>query len=178
MGRRLQITQPITLEELKVRHRQEKNPLIRDRLLMLIHVSQGHSSRQVAQMLNVNKGTVSIWVNRFNNLSFEGLQDQPRSGRPPKVNYPRLKRALEASPRNFGYPHEIWFPALVRTYLWDHQHITVNQTHIYWMIKRIGFVLRVPRPISAKSDPDQVEDFKKNENFVSNSVLEPAGRPR
>ena len=165
MGKKLQITQVVSLGELKTHYRQEKNPLIRDRLLMLIQIHQGHTTRQVAQMLNVNKGTVSLWVHRFNTVGFEGLQDQPREGRPPKVNYPALKIALESSPQNFGYPQEVWHPALVQIYLLEHQQLNINKTHVYWVIKRLGFVLRVPRPFSHKSNPEQVDQFKKNEIY-------------
>lgn len=163
MSNQLALTREVSLEALKQRHRQETDPRVRDRMLMLIHTKQGYSTRKVAQMVNVSKGTVAIWIHRFNAGGFENLYDRPHTGRPPKVDYEKLTQALEQSPQAFGYPHEAWYPALVRRYLQEHQHLTIHKEHIYWVIKRAGFVLRVPRPRSYRSDPIKVEQFKKNE---------------
>lgn len=163
MGNKLELTREVSLEELKHWHRQETDPRVRDRILMLIHTKQGYATRNVAQMVNVSKGTVASWVHRFNEGGRENLHDQPHPGRPPKVDYENLAQALDQSPQAFGYPQEAWYPALVRRYLNEHQHLTVHKEHIYWIINRAGFVLRVPRSRSYRSDPVKVDTFKKNE---------------
>lgn len=161
MGKRLQITREITEEELKDAYNREKDATIKQRLLMLLHVNSGKSARQTAELLFVDKNTVSLWVNRFNEFGFEGLYDKERSGRPKEIDYENLKDALSKKPTEFGYPHQAWHPKLVVTYLMDYQNIKPAKNYVYNLLRRMGYRLIVPSKRSYKSDPEKVLKFKK-----------------
>ncbi len=159
----IRITRPVTIEQLRKRRAREEDPKVRDRLTLLILVKQGYSARQAAKLLGWFNATAVTWIKRFNRQGYNGLKNRTPPGSPPTIDYRALKKALDASPREYGYDHEAWFPQLVRRYLQDHQQVTISPNYIYVVLKKAGYVLRKPRPRHYRQDPRQVQEFKKND---------------
>ncbi len=164
MPEKLTLEREISLEELTRLIRTQKEAKVRERLLILLHIKKGRTTREVGELLQINKGKVSYWVHRFNEEGIQGLSTRPKSGHPAKVDYRDLRQTLSQSPRAFGYPHVVWFPKLVWQYLKEYQQVDVAPEHIYWVIKRAGYTLKVPRPRHYRSSPQKVVEFKKNES--------------
>ncbi len=75
-------------------------------------------------MLGHTPKTIETWVNQFNAKGFAGLQEEPKSGRPPTLNgtiISNINSDLRKSPRNFGYSQN----------LWDGKLLSYHLEHIY-----------------------------------------------
>ncbi len=160
-GKAVRITRIVTIEQLRARRAKEDDPRVRDRLTLLILMKQGYSARQAAQLLGWSTATTVKCVKRLNRWGYQGLKNRSPPGSKPTIDYRALKRALDQSPRKFGYPHEAWTPQLVRCYLQDHQGVTISPNYVYTVIKKVGYSIRVPRPHHVRADPESVETFKK-----------------
>lgn len=55
-----------------------------DRAKMILDSEKGKPVKQIAQELNTYPNKVIFWRQRYTKRGLEGLQDEPRSGRPPK----------------------------------------------------------------------------------------------
>lgn len=62
---------------------QQKSIQMKMRLLALAHFKDGHSRTQIAKFLKVSRTSVNKWVQTFLEEGLEGLQEKPRTGRPP-----------------------------------------------------------------------------------------------
>ena len=62
----------------------------RCRAMMLSH--KGYTINDLADIFDVDRDTITIWFNRYESQGIEGLKDQPRSGRPPKLDEGQKKR--------------------------------------------------------------------------------------
>ncbi len=94
MPEKLTLEHDISLEELKILIRTQKDAKVRERLLILLHIKKGRTTREVGELLQISKGKVSYWVHRFNEAGIQGLSTRPKSGRPAKVDYRALRQAL------------------------------------------------------------------------------------
>lgn len=159
--RKIELVRDVSLDVLKKNYKKEKNHRIKLRILMLIHVKEGKSATQIGKILKCSHNTIITQIRRFNEFGFEGLFDKVRSGSPSKVNHGELKEILEQSPKDFGYPHEVWFPRLVYNYILDFQKVQIAPEYVYELIRNLGYTLVVPREKSYKSDPEKVKLFKK-----------------
>lgn len=72
---------------------------------MLYEYQLGHSARAAARNIcsaiglrSITNVAVSSWFKRFMNKDYE-LEDEPRSGRPLKVDLDRLRELIESDPR-------------------------------------------------------------------------------
>src|SRR5215471_7344812 len=54
-----------------------------------------YSIDQIADIYQTDRDRVSEWVDWWEQYQFEGLDDDPRSGRPPKLTAPEQKRVVK-----------------------------------------------------------------------------------
>ena len=74
----------ISLEKL---YRKTDNADLRTRCQMILFSSIGYSVSDIAKLTLFEEDTVLYWFNRYEAQKIEGLEDRPRSGRPPKSKW-------------------------------------------------------------------------------------------
>ena len=74
----------------------------RARILLDLH--DGHSPTEVADAHRVSRKTVYKWVHRYQARGLDGLEDQPRSGRPSVIDKKTVERVLKLTTERV--PHE------------------------------------------------------------------------
>ncbi len=79
--------------ELKVIIKNSEKPKIRQRAHAILLSSDGFSVDEIAKICRVDRDTVSGWIDKWNQLGFEGLKDKPRSGNPGILN-PSVKQLV------------------------------------------------------------------------------------
>lgn len=159
-GKRVVVTRDVSFEELEKCYKMEKNSRVKLRILMVWRVKEGVSTTRLEEELHVHHSTVSTWVKRFNEEGFEGLKDQPKSGRPPKISHEEFQEVLEKNPRDEGYPLEVWSVRILQVHL-TKMGVNYNLRYVYEKIKKHGFSLIKPRPQHYKADPEAAKAFKK-----------------
>jgi transposase len=75
----------------------KNNPLwrTRQRAHAILLSARGYSLDQLAALFEVDRDRVSQWLDWWEQYQFEGLDDDPRSGRPPKLDEKEQARARE-----------------------------------------------------------------------------------
>ena len=64
----------------------------RARILLALH--EGYNPTEVARAQNVSRNTVYKWIHRYEAGGVEGLDDEPRSGRPSVLTPETIERVL------------------------------------------------------------------------------------
>ena len=82
---------------IKKRIRKTKNANVRDRLRLVGDVQEGMSITGAAKKLGMSQPWGSKWWARYRAEGFDGLEDRPRSGRPPKVARDMIDGAVTRS---------------------------------------------------------------------------------
>jgi transposase len=70
-------------ERLKDIHKTDANARIRMRAHAILLSDKRYSIDQISDIYEVDRDRVAEWVNRWSERQFDGLADDPRSGRPP-----------------------------------------------------------------------------------------------
>lgn len=160
---KLEITQNISGRDLEILYKKEKDPRVKERLLMIIHTKEGHTTREVAKIVRKSYVSVSKWINRFNKEGVEGLRDKKRPGKPPKMKkeqFKRLEEDLEKLPNAFGYNQPFWTTKLVRIHIRQHYITNYTYRHIQRLFHKFGYSLKKPRPVHAGKNDSEVKEFK------------------
>jgi transposase len=134
------------------------------RLHGLLLISQGLDCYQVAEWLGQNPTTVQRWVHRFERHGFAGLEEGDRSGRPPRLTEGQLAQAdrdLRRSPRQFGYPQNLWDGKLLAHHLRQACGVRLGSRQCQRIFHLLRFRLRKPRPVIAQADPVAQARYKK-----------------
>ena len=87
------------------------------RLVSILPIAKGESSRKAQELLLLSHNQICIWVKRFNELGVEGLKDKPKTGRKPKISSEQLvwlkDLVLNESPTKHGFNTETWTAPLI-----------------------------------------------------------------
>ena len=74
------------------------------KLIVDLHLNQKKTTREIAKILGISNGLVSIWVKRFKENN--NLETKERSGRPSKLTesqFEELDKVLSKKPKNKRY---------------------------------------------------------------------------
>lgn len=115
--------------------RTDPDPRVRHRADGVLLVANGLSLTQAARTLGCSRTSVRTWVTRYCADGRDGLADQGRRGRPPKLDEAArtlLETALMQSPLDHGYPVTTWTVVDLTDLLARHGYVvcpaTVNRT--------------------------------------------------
>jgi transposase len=81
------------------------------RARMVQLAAAGKSISAIARAVGTNRTRVGEWLGRFEEAGVEGLEDEPRSGRPPEVTALERHQVIAAAcskPSEFGVERTVW----------------------------------------------------------------------
>ena len=73
----------------------ERDIRIRNRMMAVLGVLKGHTTRIASDFADVDRRTVQLWVARFDEGGIGGLRDAPGRGRPPRAGYGRIRKLAD-----------------------------------------------------------------------------------
>ncbi len=85
-------------------HQAHPNFRVRNRSHAVLLSHQGYSIDQIGQICRVDRDTVSLWLNQWNESKFVGLADEARSGRPKTLTAQEEEQAVEIALLNPRFP--------------------------------------------------------------------------
>lgn len=82
-------------EKLKKMMKEDGSSRVRMRAHSIILSNRGYSIDEIANIYEVDRDTVSIWLNNWEEIGYEALKDLPKSGRPPILNAKEEEKVIE-----------------------------------------------------------------------------------
>jgi len=120
-------------------------------------------AKRVAEVLQVSRSTIHIWVNKFVSGGIDELRDKPKGHYPAKLKKEHknaIKHWLESSKTSDGRPVH-WTLKLLQHEIKKVFDIKISQTQIWYTLKDLDFAVKSPRPQHHKADKKAQEEFKK-----------------
>jgi transposase len=134
------------------------------RLHAVLLVARGMSCPKVADVLGDPERTVRHWVDRFNDEGLPGLVETEKPGRPAKLTerqYDTVGKVIRRDPREAGMTTGIWDGKTLAAFVAREFKVKLGVRQCQRIFSYLGFRLRKPRPMIARSDPQKQHDFKK-----------------
>ena len=140
--------------------RTDPDPRVRRRAHALLLLTQDHSVVAVARLFETAPHRVRVWRSRFLAAGRQGLADEPRTGRPPKLDAAALtflSEALAADPQAYGLPVTTWSIRDLRDVLAYRLGVRVCTATVHRAVQRLGYRYRRPRhDLTHRQDQDAV----------------------
>lgn len=126
---------------------------------MVLLSGRGYSVSEIARVHDCGCDVVRAWLHRYEEQGVEGLEDEPRSGRPPKD--PLAGNIVDAqasqSPRNSGLVQGCWTVALLTAFLATRFGLVLSRASVRRYLRLSDWRWRRPRLDPAtKHDPEAV----------------------
>jgi len=152
------------IKELKKLYRKEKNGKAKLRLLAAVNRKEGKTLDDISQSLQIPKTTVHDWLSKLEKKGLEGVFDVKRPGRPSRLSMKQkeeLKKVLSSSPEKQDIPFKVWTTSLVQYVIHKLFNVTYKPRNVRYLIKKLGFTLKIPRSRNKKASTKAQEEFKK-----------------
>ena len=132
-----------TVKLLDGAYRSEKDVDVRERLLLVrrVQVDNEQAARVAEEELHTSRWWAYKWLKRFDKSGIDGLQDQPRTGRPPEVSedtFTEIKKELSENVAG-------WQAKEVMNIVYERTGVRYHEVHIYRLLHKWGFSPKVPR---------------------------------
>ena len=106
---------------------------LRDRACIVALSAQGWWVSDIARIVRVSPGVVRKWITRFNAAGLAGLQDQPRSGRPPTYSAEQIGEVIAVAllkPGSLGLPFGSWTLDRLAAYRHEERGLPIKRSRI------------------------------------------------
>ena len=134
------------------------------RLNAIFLIALGSDCTSIAKLYKKSIRTIHSWVNTVNKYGINALKTSQRSGRPSSLSdsdKEQLKKDLRLSPETFGYNQVAWDGILLSKYLQERYDVILKPRRCQYLFHELGFSLKRPRKVPAKSSEQARETFKK-----------------
>jgi transposase len=152
-----------TVEELENMLNNNPDYIIGSRLLALIQIKKGMSSRKLEELYYKSHSRFCSWVNSFNKNGIEGLKNKHRSGRIPKLNQiqkQELKHVLQNNrPSDFNFNTALWNGPIVVEFIKNKFGVEYKKAQIYNLLNQIGFTYQKAKGKYPEADPLKKQEF-------------------
>lgn len=161
----------MTASEIEALLKSKEDYKIATRLVSILPLAKGESSRKAQELLLLSHNQILIWAKRFNEKGLEGLKDKPKTGRKPKITVAQLvwlkKVVVEESPTKYDYNTETWTAPLLVDILKKHCNLTYSDDMVYVILKKkLGLTYKKGKGFYPEANLQKrkqfVEDLKKN----------------
>jgi transposase len=134
----------------------------------------GKTCKEVAEIVGLNKSTVSEINQIYKNEGLAGIPYKPKAGRPPRLTKKQQagikEMILNKLPSDVGFPAEFnWTAGLVAKYIKQEYGCDYSIRGITKILDRLGLSYTRPTYVLAKADKQKQEQFVQDfENLKKN----------
>ena len=122
------------IRELTEAMRAERDIRIRNRMMAVLGVIKGHSTKTASDFADVDQRTVQLWVARFNEGGIDGLRDAPGRGRASRARYGRIRRLADRlAGRNMLTTRKL------RNWIRERLYIRYSLCNVRRILRHLGF---------------------------------------
>lgn len=156
------MSQPVAVGPLTAAQRQELERLRRravgrvsQRAHMVLLSARGYTVPQIAQVFDCGPEVVRQWLHRYRERGAAGLEDLPRSGRPPKdpLAAPLIDAQARQPPTCAGYVQTRWTAPLLAAFLAVRFGVTLSAGRVRHYLHATGWRWARPRLAPATHAP-------------------------
>lgn len=134
------------------------------RLMNILRIAKGDSSRKAEELLLLSHNQICIWAKRFNQHGLEGLKEKVKTGRKSNISQEQLlwlkNLVLSESPTSHGFNTEIWtVPMLVKMLKLTH-NLTYSGDAVYiFLKKKLGLSHKKGKGLYSEAAKEKREEF-------------------
>jgi transposase len=117
--------------------------------------SQGHTSSELATVLQAARSNVSEWLANYETHGFEGLLEGFRTGRPPRLSARQLVELsdiVESGPVAYGFDSGVWTSPMIAHVIEEEFGVAYHPGHVRKLLHKMGFSVQRPRRVLARAD--------------------------
>ncbi len=147
-------------EEISLLLKQERNPVVKERLTYISMYVNGITKRDIAKMVGRTKETVGTWINKYFESGLDTIQDN-RGGDNKSFLTAQNKEELKHIIIN-TYPitYKGWDGWIIVDLIKTKFGVTYTRGGVYALLKSLGITHKIATKIDPKKSEDKITTWK------------------
>lgn len=134
------------------------------RLVCMLQIARGGSSRIAEELLLLSHNQICLWVKRLNAEGIKGLYNRPKPGRKSKISEAQLAlmkdAVLHQSPADYGYNTATWTAPILVKWLQKQFNINYSDDAVYVLLnKKLGLSHKKGKGFYPEADKEKRKTF-------------------
>jgi transposase len=128
------------------------------RLHAVLLNADGHTSGQIAALLDAPRSRVSVWLRSYEQDGWAGLQEGAHTGRPPaldSLDRHLLADIVDSGPVAYGFLSGVWTCPMVVRVIEEEFGIHYHAGHVCRLLHDLEFSVQRPKRLLAGADPTE-----------------------
>ena len=134
------------------------------KLVAMRMLDQGMTQKAVADTLGRNPLTIWKWKKVYKEQGEMGLERQPVSGRPRKLQDRELRKLmfhLAKGATAYGFKNDVWTLKRIAAVIHKEFGVRYHPSHVWKLLQRLGFSHQKPERRAIERDDEEVERWRK-----------------
>jgi transposase len=157
------IVERLTAEEIHKLLRKDEKYMTGVRLYAVYQMALGATSRDLEKIYNVSFKSVCNWVHAFNKYGVDGLKDEPKSGRKPRLTNEQIETIKETilnkKPSDYNYNTSTWTGPLIMDFIAKQFGVNFKKAQIYNLMKKMGLSYQKGKGVYPEANSDKRAEF-------------------
>jgi transposase len=157
------VVERATAEEIHKMLRKDEKYMTGVRLYAVYQIASGAVSRDLEKIYNVSFKSVCNWVHSFNKYGVEGLKDEPKTGRNPRLTKEQLETIkttiLDKKPSDYNYNTSTWTGPLLIDFIEKQFGVNFKKAQIYNLMKKMGLSYQKGKGVYPEANADNRAEF-------------------
>jgi transposase len=123
---------------------------------------RGERVVELAQELDVTRGSVNRWLQWFDAEGADGLKPRKAPGREPRLSDEQLSELatlIEAGPQSAGYLTGVWTGPMIGDLIHCRYGVKYHNHYVPRLLHKLGFSVQRPRKRLARADHERQEHW-------------------
>ena len=143
------------IDELKIALKLHPKPYVRTRALAILCIVKGMCIKEVANIVEADRHTVSRWIDAYKTRGLNGLIVKYGRGRKSYIDEVELLEIVKQSPKNFGLDQERWTLEAVRKTVPSLNNLS-SLSSVMYILRRLGvYSLKNEQQLELSNDSQQ-----------------------
>jgi len=116
----------------------------------------------IAEQLDVTRGSVNRWLQLFNSEGTAGLKPRKAAGPTPRLSEEQLSELttiIECGPQGAGYTSGVWTGPMIGDLIYRRYGVRYHNHYVPVLLHRLGFSVQRPRKRLARADLERQEHW-------------------
>lgn len=124
------------------------------RLQAVVLNAEGHTSGELAKLLQAPRSKVSEWLSNYQTYGLEGLLEGYRSGRPAALSgeqRTQLADIVDSGPVAYGLDSGVWTSPMISWVIEEEFGVRYHPGHVRKLLHDLGFSVQRPRRVLVRA---------------------------
>ena len=149
-------------EEILLNLKQEKNPVVKERLTFILMYINGINKTAIAKILNRNAHTIGKWINAYFNDGINAIKENRGGDNKSFLNKRNKKELKHIITNTYPITFKGWDGKLIVDLIKSHYNVEYTRSGVYALMKNMNITHKVAKKIDPKKSELKINTWKKD----------------